>query len=55
MVALHNHGTTEQTIEPGERIAQIVITPYMTALFEQVESLDNTSRGSDGFGSTGTR
>lgn len=54
MVALHNHGTTEQTIEPGERIAQIVITPYMTAQFEQVESLDDTDRGSDGFGSTGT-
>ncbi len=55
MVSLHNHGTTEQIVEPGERIAQIVITPYMAAQFEQVESLDDTERGDGGFGSTGAK
>lgn len=55
MISLHNHGTTEQIVEPSERIAQIVITPYMAAQFEQVESLDDTERGGGGFGSTGTK
>ena len=31
MVSLHNHGTTPQTVEPGERVAQLVLTPYLTA------------------------
>ena len=53
MVALHNHSTTPQTIEPGERIAQLVIAPCLTAAFEEVEELTDTARGSGGFGSTG--
>ena len=53
MVALHNHSTTPQTIEPGERIAQLVIAPFLTAAFEEVEELTDTARGSGGFGSTG--
>lgn len=55
MVALHNHGTAEQTVEPGERIAQLVIAPYITADFEVVEELSDTVRGAGGFGSTGTK
>lgn len=55
MVALHNHGECDMVIEPGERVAQIVIAPYMTAKFNEVPSLDETERGSGGYGSTGTR
>lgn len=53
MVALHNHSLTAQTIEPGERIAQLVITPYITADFELTDELSDTVRGTGGFGSTG--
>ncbi len=53
MVALHNHGATSATVEVGERIAQLVITPYITADFEECASLDDTARGVGGFGSTG--
>ena len=54
MVALHNHGTIPQTIEPAERIAQLVLTPYLTARFFETEELTDTVRGEGGFGSTGT-
>lgn len=53
MVALHNHSTEPRTISDGERIAQIVFTPYYTADFSVVDELGDTSRGSGGFGSTG--
>ena len=53
MVALLNHGTAPQTIEPGERIAQLVITPYITGTFTPVDDLDDTARGAGGYGSTG--
>ncbi len=55
MVALHNHGLTVQSVEPGERIAQIVFTPFMTAEFAEATSLSETVRGTGGFGSTGTK
>lgn len=55
MVALHNHGTKPQTIDPGERIAQLVLTPYLTARFLEAEELSDTVRGEGGFGSTGTK
>lgn len=55
MVALHNHNTVAVSIEPKERIAQLVITPYLTAHFEEVEELSETVRGEGGFGSTGTK
>jgi len=55
MVSLHNHGTVPQTIDPGERIAQMVITPYLTAQFFEAEELSDTVRGEGGFGSTGTK
>ena len=55
MVALHNHSAQPQTIEPGERIAQLVITPFLTAQYEEAQTLSETVRGTGGFGSTGTR
>ena len=54
MVALHNHSDAEQKIENGERIAQMVITPYIKAEFSEVDELSSTERGAGGFGSTGT-
>ncbi len=54
-VPMHNHGQTPQTIEPGERIAQLVITPYLTAQFIEAEKLSDTVRGAGGFGSTGAK
>ena len=55
MVALHNHGTAPQTIADGERIAQIVFAPYMTAEFSVADELSDTVRGIGGFGSTGLK
>ena len=55
MVFLHNHGSHLQTVEDGERIAQMVITPCFTAQFQVVDELDETQRGSGGFGSTGRK
>ena len=55
MVALHNHGTVPQTISNGERIAQLVVTPFLKVEFEQKEELSDTVRGEGGFGSTGTK
>lgn len=55
MVALHNHSTVEQSVAKGERIAQMVIAPYVTAEFEESEVLSDTVRGQGGFGSTGTK
>ncbi len=52
-VPLHNHGATPQTLEPGERIAQMILTPYLTAKFIEAEELSDTRRGEGGFGSTG--
>ena len=55
MVALHNHGNTAQTVEAGERVAQMVIAPYVTANFILSDELDDTQRGEGGFGSTGRK
>ena len=55
VVALHNHSDQEQSIEPKERIAQMVFVPYVKGLFEIVDDLDETTRGAGGFGSTGTK
>ena len=52
-VVLHNHGKTEQTVAPGERIAQLVITPVFTPGFTEVDELSDTERSGGGFGSTG--
>jgi len=53
MVALHNHGAVSQTIVYGDRIAQLLITPVYTPGFIEAAELDDTSRGTGGFGSTG--
>ena len=52
-VPLRNHSDVPQTIEPGERIAQMILTPYLTANFVEADSLSDTVRGEGGFGSTG--
>lgn len=54
-VALLNHSDVTQTVAPGERVAQLVITPYITAEFVCVDELSDTARGAGGFGSTGTK
>ena len=55
MVALHNHSNEAQSISPKERIAQMVIAPYVTAEFFETDTLSDTVRGEGGFGSTGTK
>ncbi|MCE4557620.1 dUTP diphosphatase [Pelomonas cellulosilytica] len=53
MVSCWNRGQTEFTIQPFERIAQLVIVPVVQAAFRRVDSFDASSRGEGGFGSTG--
>ena len=53
MVSLYNHSGETRTVECGDRIAQLVIAPYLTARFQEAEELDDTERGKGGFGSTG--
>ena len=55
MVALHNHGNAPQTVDSGERIAQIAIVPFLKAEFAECDELSDTKRGAGGFGSTGTK
>ena len=55
MVALYNHSDKVQTVENGERIAQIVIAPYLRAEFTESDILEDTERGEGGFGSTGKK
>ena len=52
-VVLLNHSKQPQTLQPGERVAQFVITPVLQPRYEQVEELTDTTRGAGGFGSTG--
>ena len=54
-VALFNQSGVPQSIVAGERIAQFVIAPYLTAQFEESETLSDTARGAGGFGSTGNK
>jgi dUTP pyrophosphatase len=53
IVALHNDSDTVRIVEPGQRIAQLVFLPYYDGIFEEVQTLDSTERGADGFGSSG--
>jgi dUTP pyrophosphatase len=53
-VALHNDTDEDKVIDMQERIAQLIIIPYVMPEIREVQELSNTSRGSDGFGSTGT-
>ena len=52
-VVLLNHSSSTQTVAPGERIAQMIITPVLTPAYEEVDELTDTDRGTGGFGSTG--
>ena len=52
-VVLFNHSPEPQTIDPGERVAQFVITPVVTPEYVEAEELEETDRGTGGFGSTG--
>ena len=53
VVALHNHGCQSRVIKPGQRIAQLLITPVLTPAYEEVPELSDTLRDAGGFGSTG--
>lgn len=55
MVSLHNHTEQPQTVEPGERVAQMVFAPVYQAQFCETDTLQDTERGTGGFGSTGTK
>ena len=54
MVPLYNDSDEIQVVEHGDRIAQLVFTPYVQAELTEVDNLSETARGEDGFGSTGT-
>lgn len=53
IVALHNDSDVYRVVEPKERIAQLIIQPYIKASYEEAEELSATDRGAGGFGSTG--
>ena len=55
IVALHNDTDIPQTINPMERIAQLVVLPYLQIEFKEVNELSDTERGEGGFGSTGKK
>ena len=55
MVALYNQSSTEQTVAPQERIAQLVIAPFLKVEFNEVDELNETIRGEGAFGSTGSK
>lgn len=55
MIAVHNDTDQPKVVEAGERIAQMVVMPFLSIDFQEVEELTETKRGSGGFGSTGTR
>ena len=52
-VYLYNYSPQPRTVKPGDRIAQLVITPFLHADFEEADTLSETERGEKGFGSTG--
>lgn len=53
MVALHNDSNIGEKINPGDKIAQLVVMPYLNVEFNEVDELTFTERGDGGFGSTG--
>lgn len=53
IVAMHNDSDSSQWIEPHSRIAQLILLPYISMEFEEVDELSDTKRGKGGFGSTG--
>lgn len=55
IVALHNDTDIVQYVEPQERIAQLIIIPYVNVQFKETDELSETERGAGGFGSSGTK
>lgn len=55
MVALHNHSDADATVDAGERIAQLVVSPFLKVEYQLSDELSDTVRGAGGFGSTGTK
>jgi dUTP pyrophosphatase len=55
IVAVHNDSDKTMVVEAGERIAQLIIMPFIPVIFEEADSLTNTDRGTGGFGSTGSK
>lgn len=55
IVALYNDSSETQHIDKGDRIAQLVVMPFLSIEFEETDALDDTERGAGGFGSTGTK
>ena len=53
-VVLYNHSAVPQTVDPGQRIAQLVITPVLTPAYLEVSELSSSDRGAGGFGSSGS-
>ena len=53
MVVLHNDSEHTREITPGERVAQLVIMPFLPVVFKEMDDLSQTTRGEGGFGSTG--
>jgi len=53
MVGLYNSGESEYTVQPADRIAQLMVVPVVQAQIQMVDELDETQRGAGGFGSTG--
>ncbi len=53
IVALHNDSEVVRTIRSGDRVAQLVVMPYLPVAFEEAAELSDTARGAGGFGSTG--
>ncbi|MBP5193860.1 MAG: dUTP diphosphatase [Clostridia bacterium] len=54
-VAIFNHSKEDKTIEAGERVAQLIVAPFLKCEYEQADELSSTSRGNGGFGSTGNK
>ena len=54
-VALFNQSGKEQSVLAGERVAQLVIAPYLSVEYRETEELSDTARGAGGFGSTGSK
>ncbi len=52
-VALHNDSNVVRTVEPSQKVAQLVVVPFLAVEFDTVDELDDTERGAGGFGSTG--
>ena len=55
IVSIHNDSSVDRVIEKGERMAQLVVQPYLSVEFEEADELDETERGDGGFGHSGKK